>query len=145
TIVYLNAACATWLNHEPGELIGRPCRYQSGDADSLAAAADGLAPPPEVFHGQLATGLIAAHRADGSLERRRARFVPLAGDDDGVAGVVAIVEATAAEDDATVAPASSDADSDEAQRLHEIVRTFRQELAARHHPERLAGNSSVMR
>jgi DNA-binding NtrC family response regulator len=144
-IVFLNDECAKWLGFSTDDLLGRKCRYQSGDADPMAAAADALCPPPHTFQGQRAVGVVVKPTADASLERRRVEFIPLAGSDDDAACVLVVLDRENLPDDATepaLAPAS--AEVDESQQLHEIVARFRRDLNQWHHPNRLAGRSPAM-
>jgi DNA-binding NtrC family response regulator len=127
-IVFVNKACAKWLGVEASDLQGRVCRYQSGDANPLAAAADALCPPPEVFHG---------NRICGTINGRRAEFMPLGNGDGSAIAVLTIVDST----DAATTVANHD---DEASQLHLLVERFRTEMAGRHRLERLAGNTPVM-
>src|SRR6476646_9392588 len=78
-IVYLNDGCAAWLAVEAADLLGRTCRYQSGDPDPIAGAADALCPPPEVFQGQRVKSLVAKSNTDEATNQRVADFLPLAG------------------------------------------------------------------
>jgi DNA-binding NtrC family response regulator len=141
-LAFVNKACAKWLGLDGSDLVGRVCRYQSGDSDPLAAAADALCPPPEVFYGQRTLAVLSIQDALGISKRRRSEFIPLL-DDGSVIGVLAIVDAAdVPEGDAATAPAASE--SDEAARLHELVQNFRTAMAARHHLERLAGKTPAM-
>jgi DNA-binding NtrC family response regulator len=139
-VVFLNQAAATWLGVEPEQLIGRTCRYQSGDADSLSALADALCPPPEVFQGHKACGSITKPSADGSPDTRHAEFIPLPGDADRCLGVLVIVrrDPTPEESHSTSAPPP------ESQQLHELLQKLRRESARKHQSDRLVGTSAAM-
>ncbi len=138
-MVYLNDACAEWLGCEPADLLGRVCRYQSGDPDPVAAAADTLCSPPEVFQGRRVHAMIAKSGGNDSSDLRVADFIPLAGENQECAGVLALLSDKSASPDAGVT-----ADSDEATRLHESVRRFRQTMRGAFRLERLAGDSAAM-
>ncbi len=146
-IVFLNEAGANWFGVSAADLIGRTCHYQSGNADSVAAAADALCPPPQSFQGQRGAGIVVKPTADGPVERRRAEFIPLAGPSDLAAGVLIILASenlpTDSDKMTTAAAPMADA-ADEAQQLHEVVARFRSEMHQWHHPNRLAGRSPAM-
>jgi DNA-binding NtrC family response regulator len=142
-IVFVNRACAVWLGIEASDLQGRICRYRSGDADPLTAAADSLCPPPEVFHGRRTSSVLCVQVAGGGCSRRRAEFVPLAGDDGIAVGVLAVVE-TAELPEESVDGISSVTQADEAAHLHEVVQKLRATTAHRHRLERLAGRTPAM-
>jgi transcriptional regulator with PAS, ATPase and Fis domain len=146
TIVFLNRACQEWLAASES-LVGRRCAYHSSLAatgpDALAA---GLCPPPEVLAGKSAVATISRGDATGRPDLRRARFVPLGLEGEGLLGVVAIVEAAdrppAAIDDGPPVVADGEAESGV---LHEHIRRFRQEAAAQYRADRLIGEGPAMR
>ncbi len=143
TLVFLNRACQEWLaTDEP--LIGRRCGYHSSRAanrpDALAA---GLCPPPHVLDGQIALATVFRVGPDGTLTERRAKFLPIGTDGDSPLGVLAIVEDTGQR----VAPAgggTADAAALEPAGLHEHVRRFRQEAAARYGADQIIGHGAAM-
>lgn len=143
TIVFLNRACQEWLG--AGELLlGRRCAYHSSPAsEPLDAAAAGLCPPPEVLDGK-AVAAAVSRVEDGTLIERRASFLPL-GDAESLLGVLVVVDA---EDQPRASSGGeTPADSKEAGSiaLHEHIRRFRQEAAARYRADRLIGDGAVMR
>ncbi|MGH6740555.1 MAG: sigma 54-interacting transcriptional regulator, partial [Bradyrhizobium sp.] len=138
-IVYLNNACARWLGLEPADLLGRACRYQSGDSDPAAAGADALCPPPEVFQGRRAQAIVATAGNDNAVHRRVVDFVPLAGHNGECAGVLALFS-----DQAELSEGGLAMDADEAVLLHASVRQFRQTMRGWFQLERLAGASAAM-
>jgi DNA-binding NtrC family response regulator len=148
TICFANRACLDWVAQEADALQGQQCRYHSGpEPGGPASVAAGLCPPPEALTGQEMTGSVACTTADGRLSRRRARFVPLGSGED-FAGVVVLVEpAELSEDEAaTVGQVGKEPhENSEAARLHERVRSFRQQLAAYYRIDSLAGDSLAMR
>ncbi len=150
TIVFANQALYGWLGVPVGDLVGRPCRYQSGSNDGLAATVDALCPPPEAFLGQRTTALICVPTGTGKLEQRRADFIPLPGDGDHWVGVIAMVAAYApAAGDGTVddfpqADQQSATSGEESRHLHSLVQQFHQEFGRWHNLERLAGKSPAM-
>ncbi len=154
-IVYLNDACAAWLGVEAADLLSRTCRYQSGDPDPLAAAADALCPPPEVFQGrppadalcpppevfqgQRVKSLVAKSNTDEASNQRVADFIPLAGENGECAGVLALAQRTN-----RIAGSGARSDSAESARLHAAVQRFRQSLRGWYRLDRLAGESAAM-
>jgi DNA-binding NtrC family response regulator len=139
-IVFLNQAAAAWLGVEPEQLIGRACRYQSGDADPLSALADALCPPPEVFQGHKACGTIVKPSPDGSSDPRHAEFIPLPGEADRCLGVLAIVRREPAPHDSH----SLSALPPESHQLHQLLQKLRHESARQHQSDRLVGTSAAM-
>jgi DNA-binding NtrC family response regulator len=146
-IVYLNQTTADWLGVSADELLHRPCRYQSGDPDRIAATADALCPPPEVFHGHRARGAIGK-LADAKVSQRRlADFIPLHEEGDRWGAVLVVVDKEAIPPDAQPSGSSHEQDlssSDESRQLHELLRQFRREAANRHQIDRIVGRSSAM-
>lgn len=144
TIVFLNRAAYEWLGAEPS-LVGRRCVYHSvPSADPLDALAAGLCPPPCVFAGETMIATIAHTNGDGLLIERKARFVPIGFDSDDLLGVLAIVDTVdqpMVEEHENQNVPMPDADF---QTLHEQVRRFRQEAAARFRADRLIGQGPAM-
>jgi transcriptional regulator with PAS, ATPase and Fis domain len=142
-ILLINDALSAWLGIAAAELQGRFCRFQSAATDPLEAAADGLSPPPEAFHGKRVVGVLSKYSADGSSQRRRVEFLPLLADADEVFGVIGLVDRTdLAGDEST--PESDPAKTDEPLRLHELTARLRKESAKLHALDRLAGQSPEM-
>jgi DNA-binding NtrC family response regulator len=140
-VVFVNAACATWLGVSADELMGRVARFKSGDAGQIAAAVDTLCPPPQVFNGERASALLT--RPTGSeVEQRHADFLPLAGNGEFSGGVLILLAATATE--ANVGPTEANAATAESQLLHDSVQRLCREMNAWHHLNRLAGPSPPM-
>ena len=145
TIVFLNRACQEWLGGAAEGLLGRRCAYHSSPAvvgpDAVAAR---LCPPPQALAGGVFTATVSRLAEDGTLGERRARFLPLglAGDD--FLGIVAIVETADKPRPDGDAP-DTEASPSEAIALHEHVRHFHQEAAARYRADRLIGQGPAMR
>jgi DNA-binding NtrC family response regulator len=158
TLVFLNLACYQWLG--VGEsLVGRRCAYHSSPtADSLDAVAAGLCPPPRVLSGETIIARVSHTAEDGRLIERGARFLPMGTEAEGLLGILVVMET------ADKPPASGDcpnfrvgengtvpfdiavsADEAGAIALHEHVRRFRQEAAARYRADRLIGQGPAMR
>jgi DNA-binding NtrC family response regulator len=152
-VVFVNQACRRWLGEACVELLGRRCAYHSspeaGDADRLAAA---LCPPPTVLTGQRTTAVVGpiggADEARPAAHPRRAAFIPLAPGGEQPLAIVALVdrEDAPAEDvmpESETAAASTDALDPDA--VHELIRQFRAEAAARYRADRLVGQSVAIR
>jgi len=142
-IVFCNRACLAWVGRADEELLGCRCTYQTaGDAGSIEAVAAGLCPPPTALAGGETMGIVACPAAEGRLSRRRAQFLPLRGEEDGLVGLVVLVTSgDLSEAEACAVPAGDD----EAARLHEQVRSFRHQMAGRYRIDRLVGDSPAMR
>lgn len=144
TIVFLNRAAQEWVG--TGEaLLGRRCTYHSGPTvDPLDAAAAGLCPPPRVFSGEVAVATVSRLAEDGRRIERRARFFPLGTEAEALLAVVAILDA----EDQSPGPAdtaqAAEAEEPDSIALHELVRRFRQEAAARYRADRLIGQGPAM-
>ena len=144
TIVFVNRACQEWLA-APQSLVGRRCAYHSSLAvTGLDALAAGLCPPPEVLAGNMAVATVSRGDENGRPSVRKARFVPLGLEAECLLGILVIVEAAdqppAAVDDS--AAALRDAEPGV---LHDHIRRFRQEAAARYRADRLIGEGPAMR
>jgi len=141
TLVFCNRACLDWVGRTAEELQGRRCAYHSNpEVSGLEAVAAGLCPPPPAMAGREMSGTVACLAADGRLCRRRARFLPLLSDPEEVIGLVAVVDPEDLPESETAAAASPT----EAARLHEQIRSFRHQAAARWSPDRLLGESPAM-
>lgn len=147
TIVFLNRACQDWL--ETGEsLLGRRCAYHSSPtADKLDLAAAGLCPPPQVLAKKSLVARVSRLADDGRLIERRASFLPIGFEAEELLGILAIV------DTADQLPGSVGGHEEAVEKpneagpiaLHEHVRRFRQEAAARYRADRLIGQGPAMR
>ncbi len=143
TLLFCNKACLDWVGRTAEELHGRRCVYHaSPEASGPDAVAAGLCPSPEVLAGRETSGVVASVDAQGRLRRRRARFIPLGGSPQDTVGQIVLVD----QDDLPEAgdPGPS-AGQTEAAWLHEHIRTFRHQAAARFHVDRLVGDSPAMR
>ena len=140
-IVFCNLACLAWIGREAEEVLGKKCVYAAA-AESADPVAAGLCPPPAALTGQEMAGVVGCPLPDGRLTRRTARFVPLRGEADAVAGVIALVEP---EDLTDSQSACLPACETEAARLHERLRLFRQRMAARYRLDRFIGDSPAIR
>lgn len=146
TIVFLNRACQEWLGS--GEaLLGRRCAYHSGPtADNLDVAAAGLCPPPQVLARKSVTASVSRMADDGRLIERRANFLPMGFEAEELLGILAIVDVADQVPGAVVVDDEVEK-PDEAgpMALHEHIRHFRQEAAARYRADRLIGQGPAMR
>jgi transcriptional regulator with PAS, ATPase and Fis domain len=149
TLVFCNRACLDWVGSTADDLVGRPCAYHSSaEVTGPDAVAAGLCPSPEVLAGRQMTGAVACADADGRLRRRRARFLPLSGGGDDTVGLIALVDEEDLPDSEVLSqsePPPATADEPETARLHEQIRTFRAQVAARFREDRLLGESAAMR
>ncbi len=136
-IRYCNPACCRWLQVEQDELMGLQCDYHSElvepDHDRPPLAI-GLCPPPVVFAGERATGLVYAN---GVPEGQSADFIPLGLEESAVLVIVGLASTTPAKD-----TPFREFDS---QRLHELLFERRQQQAALYQLDQLVGESSQMR
>ena len=146
SVVFCNRACWRWLGPRAEGLLGQRCVYHSGpQATGPAAVAAALCPPPEVSAGRPMVGLVSCIGPDGETRTRRARFVPLGEGPQQVIGLVAIVGAEdLAESESAVAQCSFD-DEPAPTDLHEQIRQFRRQAAARYRADRLIGESPAIR
>jgi DNA-binding NtrC family response regulator len=143
-VVFCNRACRDWLGPQAEGLLGQRCAYTSSPAVSgPAAAAAALCPPPAVMAGRQMTATVSCAAADGRLWSRRARFVPLGTAAEHLIGLVAVLEA---EDLPEPEPTTAATQSDEPRStdLHEHVREFHRQAAARYRADRLIGNSPAI-
>jgi transcriptional regulator with PAS, ATPase and Fis domain len=146
-ILYLNEACRTWLGKDADGLLGKKCRYHSGDElagpDAVAAR---LCPPPAVLEGREVSAQVA-NAVDRQIVFRQARFVPLRPLDDEILCIVAFVDSRDA-DTAEISeksPAGRAPDIDEALELHQQLQRFRQQMALRFRKGRMVGVTPAMR
>ncbi len=143
TLLFCNQACLDWVGRTADELLGRRCAYHSTpDPTGPDGVAAGLGPSPEVLAGKEITGTIACVARNGRLRRRRARFIPLGAGPEDTVGIVALVDPEDLPESETLPP---DAHQTEAAWLHERVREFRHQVAARYRVDRLAGTSPAAR
>ena len=145
TIVFVDRACHEWLGPAADELLGRTCVYHSGPAavgvDAIAAA---LCPPPGCLAGDLLTATVARIAEDGTTTERRARFLPIGVGGDDVLGILAVVD-VADQPPGDAADLAAEIGEAEPIALHETIRRFRQEAAARYRADRLIGQGPAMR
>ena len=143
TLIFCNKACLEWVGRTADELHGRRCAYHSSpEATGADAAAAGLCPSPAVLAGREMSGTVACVDGEGRLRRRRARFVPLGGGPDDTIGLIALVDTEDLPEHET--PAAGPGET-EAAWLHEEIRTFRHQAAARFRLDRLVGDSPAIR
>jgi DNA-binding NtrC family response regulator len=155
TIVFLNRACQEWLGAAADGLVGRRCAYHGDPAgDGPDAVAAGLCPPPRVLAGQMVVATVARPAEDGKWIERRARFLPFGAGREDVLGIMALVELgeqslTSVDGDSVresdVGEPLAGATEPDATVLHEQIRRFRQEAAARYRADRLIGRGPAMR
>jgi DNA-binding NtrC family response regulator len=138
-IVYCNPACARWVGISAAGLLGQRCVYHSETDDGSASAiAAGLCPPPKAFSGQPQAAIVSCLARDGTPVFRRGHFLPLSDGQDESAAVVAVLESSDCSSEAIAAAGDADA------QLHEQLRRFRRQAAARYRADGLLGNSPAM-
>jgi transcriptional regulator of acetoin/glycerol metabolism len=143
TIVFLNRACQDWLGATAEGLLGQTCAYHSAPSDGLDAVAAALCPPPSSLSGEVVSATVARIVEDGTSIERCVRFLPIGLGGEDVLGILAVV-------DVTDRPRNSTAQLPETAEpgpiaLHEAIRRFRQEAAARYRADRLIGGGPAMR
>ncbi len=154
TIVFLNQAAQEWLG--TGEsILGRRCTYHSNPtADKLDAAAANLCPPPQSLSAQNTVASVSRIAENGQISERRANFITFGGTTDNPLAVIAVLDAedlppTSADRSSDTFDASCKIPAEIAEAgsiaLHEIVRRFHQEAAARYRIDRLIGHGPAMR
>lgn len=124
---------------------------QSTAVDRAEAAACGLCPSPAVFQGNENQGIVACHSEDGTLRRRLAQFVQLSDSEGRLIGLIALVDPVdlpdqqAASTAAWVQQPACRAQLSEAEKLHDLLRQFQREAAARWGLHRLVGTTPAAR
>lgn len=137
-IVFINEACAQWLEADPADIIGQECRYSAVEPGSPAALAAALCPPPEALHGaRVNAPLLLPGKPDAAP--RQADFIPLTVGEGEGSVVLALVSLTAGGELPPLA------DELTATQLHARLQAFRSRLGLRYHVDRLVGDSPAMR
>ena len=145
TVVFLNRACEDWLA-APESLVGRRCAYHSSlTVTGLDAVAASLCPPPEVLAGEIAVATVSRVDESGRPSVRSARFVPLGIKAECLLGVLAVLDTVDQPPALSQRDAAGELQEAEPNVLHEHVRRFRQEAAARYRADRLIGDGPAMR
>jgi len=143
TIVFCNQACLDWVGQPAEELLGCRCAYHSSpEVTGADAVAAGLCPPPGALSAGETTGTVACPGPGGRLRRRRARFLSLGAGADDAVGLWVIVDAADLPEGGPSTPRDVPSES---VWLHEHLRRFRQQAAARYQADRLVGDSLAMR
>lgn len=144
TIVFINRAAQEWLGVDES-LVGWRCEYHSSpSAVGLDAVAAGLCPPPQVLAGESAIATVARTAGAGRSIQRKASFLPIGFEAEGLLGVLAVLDVADLPAAADGKPAATVADASSAE-LHEQIRRFREEAASRYRAERLIGQGPAMR
>jgi DNA-binding NtrC family response regulator len=154
-IRYVNQACAHWTGLGAEDLVGRECRFRTGDeADRAAVTADALCPPPAALAGERSVAEVVLPAAASGTPSpsgpqstsgpagRRVDFIPLGIGGLGVTAVLAWMpsEEIAARDAEALVRHES-----EAARLHAIVAKLHHDQATRYALDRLVGESPALR
>jgi len=146
TLVFCNRACRDWLGRAAEGLLGRQCTYQSGpEVLGPDAVVAGLCPAPEAMAGRSMSGAVSCPVGEGRFRRRRATFIPLGTSADDLIGLVAILDTKDLLDSDADAPTTASSVEPDSIELHERVRRFRREAAARYRADRLIGDSPAIR
>ncbi len=142
-IVFANEALAAWARRPLAELVGLRCDYHtSASVGGLRELAASLCPPPAAWEDELAAGSVAVIDADGRLDRRAARFVPLPqAESPGELLVAVCGPALAPSLRAAGAREVAQATGSE---LHVRLQQLRSELGRRYHIGQLIGQSDAM-
>ncbi|MBN1393542.1 MAG: PAS domain-containing protein [Pirellulales bacterium] len=140
TIVFLNQACQEWLGSAAEGIVGQRCAYHS-ELKPLDTAAAGLCPPPRVFSGEISRAKVFQGGGGEKFAERPARFFPLGGESGEPFAVVAVLDA----EDGPPSTEADDLSEDGPIALHEHIRRFRKEIAARLRADRLIGEGATMR
>jgi transcriptional regulator with PAS, ATPase and Fis domain len=136
-VVYVNAACLSWLGCEAEQIVGAQAGYHSCEnANSTDTVAAGLCPPPSVFDGSRTHATVSPGTAAGNPSVRPAEFLPLADEQGNTVLVLAIVAAT--NDSVSGEPMPDEPSGID---LHEAIREFRQARSATYRFDRLIGTS----
>lgn len=135
-LAYCNAACGELLGVAPETLIGQRCAYHAPEEGSAEAAgiAASLCPPPEVWHGELASAVLTVRHGSGAWQPCRAEFVLLGSDELTGGGLLATLAPC-------VAPGE---DASESATLHAQLARLHQELWAHWPLEELIGVSPAI-
>jgi transcriptional regulator of acetoin/glycerol metabolism len=143
TLLFCNKSCLDWVGRTAEQMHGRRCVYHSdADATGPDAVAARLCPSPEALAGRETSGVVASVDAQGRLQRRQARFIPFGGRPEDTAGLIVLVDPVDLPEAGAAPPAPGQT---EAAWLHEQIRAFRHQAAARFHVDRLVGDSPAMR
>ncbi|MDY0170088.1 MAG: helix-turn-helix domain-containing protein [Thermoguttaceae bacterium] len=145
TLVFLNKAAKEWLGTAADGLPGTRCLYTSASpGEGPTAIAAGLCPPPEAMSGTAVESSVAVPVSDGNVLTCRMRFIPLGTTPEDVLGVVAMAVSDADGALASETPQSEPADEPGPLQLHELLRRFRREAAARYGAGHLVGESPAV-
>jgi DNA-binding NtrC family response regulator len=88
--------------------------------------------------------VVASTAGGGSLRRRAARFIPIGGAPDDTVGLIALVDTHDLEEPEPGVPSRSPAEAEDVW-LHEQIRIFQHQAAARGRLDRLVGESPAIR
>lgn len=149
TIVYVNQVCRDWLGSLAEGLCGVRCAYHSTpDTAGPEAIAAGLCPPPDVLSGNATAAPVhKKYPSDGEeiFASRLCRFFPIGTDEGEVFAIVAVLEPEGRVMEDVAQPAADDPTEAGLIALHEQIRRFRNEIAARFRADHLIGGGAAMR
>lgn len=139
-IVACNRACAEWLGLAVEQLLGQRCDYRTNETGAIEeAAAAALCPPPQVFLGEPASGLISWCDPTGQMQRRLATFVPLRTEEP--ASVLAVLGGI----QTTSFSESAGMEHSQSLELHQRLQQLAQKMRTRYRLNLLAGDSPTIR
>ena len=149
TIIYVNQICRDWLGSLAEGICGVRCAYHSNpETTGSEAVAAGLCPPPDVLSGNATAALVhkeSPNDGEGKFASRFCRFFPIVTDEEEVFAIVAILEPEGRTLEDTVCPPADGNEEADSTTLHEQIRRFRNEIAARFRADRLIGGGAAMR
>jgi DNA-binding NtrC family response regulator len=100
-----------------------------------------MCPPPQVFQGEHTAAHVVWRAADGTVEQRRATFIPLGSSAGDTHTVVTVLSESRNVD----VPVSSGIESRSSQELHERLQQLARQQRRRYRFDRLVGDSLAMR
>ena len=137
-LIFVNAACAAWVEIEAEALQGQVCRYHSAEcATAGEAVAAALCPPPETMQGYRISAEVGI-RVAGTARIRRCEFHPLLDASGGVVGVLGFLAGTDGKTDA-------DQIDHKEENWHVTLRRHRETLRGRYQVDQILGESAAMR
>ncbi len=145
TVVFCNRACRDWLRQQAEGLIGQQCAYHcSPEVSGPAAVAAGLCPPPAAMAPRKLTANVSCTGPNGEVRWRRATFIPLGTCPEDLIGLLAMLDPEDLQRPDS-APPPQPSEEPQPTEMHEHIRQFRREAAARYGADRLIGDSPAAR
>ncbi len=143
TIIYANTAFFDWTGTDDETLIGVRCDYHSApEVGPHSEAAAMLCPPAEVFRGECAVSEVACRNGSGKVQRRRAQFISLGGDEIEHGAVLAVLDP---ENLVSSHPPKGGTNNSSPSHLHQRLLELRQQTVPRFGIDRLVGDSPTIK